>query len=116
MPIAGASDTGGQTASPLAFTGGWWFLPLTLTFSGAYSLGGETLDLSRFIPASKTIRKVIPVGTARGLGMEYDTTAGKLKMFETDVASNAVAEHSAAAYDADVTATPIVVGFWVKAG
>lgn len=115
MALAFARQSGNQqAASPVALAAGWWMIPLTLTFSGSYSTGGEAFDLSSLFPAGKTIRRAIIAGTVRGLGAEVDNVNKKLKLFEVDVASNAVAEHSAAAYDADVTGATVDVLAFVQ--
>jgi hypothetical protein len=116
MALVFAPEVSGDGDNSIAFASGWWMVTGTVTLSGSYATGGEVLNLLKYLVTGGVIRRVVPWGTLRGMGMEYDKTNSKLKFFEVDVASNAVAEHSAAAYDADLTATAIDVAFLVKIG
>lgn len=114
MGVVFAPDVAGQAGQPIALAGGWWMLTGTLTFSGSYATGGDALDLTKYSPGGGTIRRVIPVGHIRGLTPEYDLTNKKLKIWNPGAAP-AVAEHTAAAYDSDVTASAIPVLFFIRA-
>lgn len=109
MSLVFTPDNKGSGASPIANAGGTWFLFGTLTFSGSYATGGDTLDLSKYLPAMGTVRACVPLGTARGNGLEYDVTNKKLKVF-----ASANTEAAAAAYNAALTATPVPVTFLCK--
>lgn len=109
-------DQSGDSSLNVALAGGWWLVGGSIALSSSYSTGGESVDLTKAFGSGGSLRRVIPLGTARGLGMEYDKTNKKLKFTITDVTSNTVAEHSAAAYDSDITASAIDVAFLVKFG
>jgi hypothetical protein len=86
-----------------------WDLIGTLTFAGDYATGGISLDLTKYLPAGVT--KVIPMGSARGLDMEYDLTNKKLKLWGNTSAA-AVAEHTnATTIDTDITGAVVPVIF-----
>jgi len=115
MPLAFTPSTtvqGGTQGEALALSAGYWLTTGTLTFSGSYSTGGDTLaaaSVAKRIPVSGTIREMIPVGTARGNTMEYDLANGKLKFY-----SSANTEVAAAAYNAALTASPVPVAFLIR--
>jgi hypothetical protein len=103
---------GGAQGEALALSAGYWLTTGTLTFSGSYATGGDTLaagTIGKRIPSIGTVRELIPLGTARGNTMEYDLTNGKLKFY-----SAANTEMTAAAYNAALTATPVPVAFLVR--
>lgn len=119
MALAFTPDQSGDSSICVALAGGWWFIGGALALTGSYSTGGEVLNLTKLVTAAGgKLRRVIVLGSsARGISLEYDKTAGKLKVFTPgDAASAAVVEHAAAAYDADVTASAIDVGFLCKVG
>lgn len=78
----------------------------TLTFSGSYSTGGDSLDLRAILAQTGLGTVDAVIGHARGHGMEYDNTNKKLKLY-----ASANTEHAAAAYNAALTgsAVPVVV-------
>lgn len=102
-----------QAANPIALAGGWWLVPGDLAFSGTYPAGGETLDLRKYVPQLSAVRRVMTMGNARGVDLEYLVTTTKLKLWQAG-ASPAVAEYVAGAYDADLTASAIPVVFMIK--
>lgn len=115
MPIAFAPDTKGSSASPIAVAGGVWLLFGALTFSGSYSTGGDTLDLTKYFPAMGTIRQVVPLSDGiKGFTMDYDLTNKKLRLFVATAVTPAAAEHAAAAYLALLTAAPVPAAFLIK--
>lgn len=77
----------------------------TLTFSGSYATGGDSLDLGALFKRSG-LGKIFGVTGFRGYSAEYDPTAKKLKLY-----SAANTEHAAAAYNAALTgsAVPVVI-------
>jgi hypothetical protein len=109
MALVFTPDKAGSSASPIANAGGTWFLFGTLTFSGSYATGGDALNLKQFLPQMSTMRQAIPLGNARGNGLEYDPVNAKLKVF-----ASANTEAAAAAYNAALTATPVPVAFLCK--
>lgn len=109
MSVVFTPDTKGSAASPIANAGGTWFLFGTLTFSGSYATGGDTLDLTKYLPAMGTIRQLVVLSTARGNSLEYDVTNKKLKVF-----ASANTEAAAAAYNAALTASPVPFSALVK--
>jgi hypothetical protein len=103
---------GGTQGEAIAHAAGWWFITGTLTFSGSYATGGDSLSaasLAKRIPTAGIVREIIPIGTLRGNSMEYILATGLLKLFST-----ANTEVAAAAYNAALTATPVPVAFWVR--
>lgn len=113
MPVVFTPDKGGSGASPIANAGGTWFLYGTLTFSGSYATGGDTLDFKPFLPQMSTVRQVVALGTVQGITPVPDLTNKKLKMMVAAVA-NAPTEHSAAAYNAALTGAPQPIAFLCK--
>lgn len=115
MPLVFTPSTtvqGGPQGEAIALSAGWWFQTGTLTFSGSYSTGGDTLaaaTLAKRIPTAGTVREVVPVTTARGNSMEYVLASGLMKFFGA-----ANTEVAAAAYNAALTASPVPVAFWVR--
>jgi hypothetical protein len=109
MALVFTRSTSGQAAQPIALSGGYWDLIGTLTFSGSYATGGDTLDLTPYFPAGKTIRECIPLCDARGNSLEYDLTNKKLKVY-----ASANTEAAAAAYNAALTASVVPVVFRFK--
>jgi hypothetical protein len=103
---------GGTQGEAIALSAGWWFQTGTLTFSGSYATGGDSLpaaSLARRIPVAGNVREVVPVTTARGNSMEYVLATGLIKFYGA-----ANTEVAAAAYNAALTATPVPVAFWVR--
>jgi hypothetical protein len=111
MALVFAQDPSGDSARAVALASGWWLLAGTLTFSGSYATGGDTLDLSKLLNTGGTLRRVIPLGDARGNSMEYDKTNKKLKFYGA-----ANTEVAAAAYNAAMTASAVDVAFLIKFG
>jgi hypothetical protein len=109
MALVFTPDKGGSGASPIALAGGVWLLFGTLTFSGSYATGGDSLDLARYLPAMGTVRQVVGVSTLRGNTPEFDAVNKKLKLYST-----ANTEVAAAAYNAALTASPVPVAFLCK--
>lgn len=111
-------DAKGSGATPVALAGGYWLLAGRIVFTGSYAAGGDSLDLSRFVPAMGTVREVICLSTVRGLTPEYDVVNKKLKLFGTNPAAATLdlgpMEHPAAAYDADITGSSVPIAFLVK--
>lgn len=110
MAVVFTPDQSGDSATNVALAGGWYLVAGTLTFSGSYATGGETLNIVKLIAQASRARQVIVHGNFRGNDAEYDLTNSKLKLF-----SAANTELAAAAYNAAITASPIRVGFLVKA-
>jgi hypothetical protein len=108
-------DQSGDSALNVALASGWHIVGGSLVFSGSYSSGGETLDLMKMFGSGGSLRRVIVLGNARGLVYEYDKANKKLKVF-VGTAPATTAEHTAAAYDSDITASAIDVAFLVKLG
>jgi hypothetical protein len=104
--MAFAPDKSGQAAQPIALAGGLWLLTGTLTLSGSYATGGDTVDLTVHFPAGKTIRSCVGLGSLRGFGYEYDTTNKKILLYGQDPAAASIqvssVQHGAAAYDSDL--------------
>jgi hypothetical protein len=115
MPLVFTPNTtvqGGAQGEALALSAGYWLVTGTLTFSGSYATGGDTLAASavaKRIPVAGTVREMTPLGSARGNTLEYDLVNGKLKVF-----ASANTEAAAAAYNAALTASPVPVGFLVR--
>lgn len=111
-------STSGQSAQPIALSAGYWLLTGTITIAGSYATGGDTLDLSPFFPAGKTLREVFCPAPIRGFNGEYDVVNKKLKLWSINPAAASLdvgmLEHPAAAYIAALTATPVPMAFWVK--
>jgi len=79
----------------------------TITFSGSYVSGGDTLDLQAVFLRSGMGRVFGIEGSFRGNVAEYDETNKKLKLY-----SAANTELTAAAYNAALTASPVPVIIW----
>lgn len=114
MALTFAQSTSGDAATSVALASGWYLIVGTLTFSGSYSTGGETLDLSKYIGGGGTMRHVIALADVRGYAAEYDRTNKKLKLWVPNPTGPAVAEHGAAAYDTDLTGSAMDCAFLVK--
>lgn len=114
MAVVFTPDPSGAGANPIAIAGGVWMLFGTLTFSGSYATGGDSLDLLKRLAMLSTIRQVIAIGQPRGFTVEYDKTAKKLLVHVATAATPAGAEHAAAAYLALLTATPVPIAFLCK--
>lgn len=84
-----------------------------LTFSGSYSTGGDALAIAKFIPMLSTLRRVVVVGSLRGLEGEYIVATSLLKLWIA-MAANVPTEHTAAAYNAGLTGSPVPVAFLCK--
>lgn len=97
----------GQAAQPIAIGAGYWLLVGSLVLTGSYSTGGDTLDLTPFFPAGKTIREAVVLSSVRGFDGEYDVVNKKMLLYGIDPAAASIqvaaAQHAAAAYDADLT-------------
>lgn len=84
----------------------------TLTFSGSYVVGGEVPSVAgvggtglKQLFAQKGVGEVLAISAgARGNQLEYDNTNDKVKVF-----TGANVEHTAAAYNAALTASPVPV-------
>ena len=109
MALTFTPDTSGDSATVVALASGRWLVTGTLTFSGSYATGGDTLDLGKLIAQVSRARHVIVFGDIRGNGGEYDVTNKKLKLW-----ASANTEVAAAAYNAALTATPVPVAFIIK--
>jgi hypothetical protein len=111
MTMVYNKSVSGQAAQPIALAGGYWMLIGTLTVSASYAAGGDTLDLTPFFPAGKTIRECVILSPIRSLNAEYDVTNKKLKLWTINPAAAtsdvAPVELAAAAYDADLTGSAI---------
>ena len=88
--------------------GDMWVLIGTLTFSGSYATGGDTVDLTRYLLGTSGAKFILPLSDLRGNGMEYDLVNKKLKLY-----SAANTEVAAAAYNAALTGSPVPVAFMV---
>lgn len=90
-------------------------LIFTITPSGTYPTGGDTLNLSGLMPGSSLVPTWVEINGVSGFFYSYvnGTTQanGKVKVFvEQAVATNTpLAEHSNAAYVAGVTGDTITV-------
>jgi hypothetical protein len=115
MALVFTPDQSGDSALNVALASGWHLVGGSGVFSGSYASGGETLDLAKMFGSGGSLRRVIPIGNIRGMLPEYDKVNKKLKLF-VGTAPATVAEHTAAAYDADITATAIDMAFFVKFG
>lgn len=115
MALVFTPDQSGDSALNVALASGWHIVGGSALFSGSYSTGGETLDLNKFFGSGGSLRRVMVLGNARGLGFEYDKTNKKLKVF-VGTAPATTAEHTAVAYDSDITASAIDVAFLIKYG
>lgn len=116
MSMVFTPDQSGDSALNVALASGWHLVGGTLTLSGSYATGGDSVDLEKMFGSGGRLRRVVSVGAPRGLALEYDKTNKKIKAFIVDVTGNAVTEHTAAAYDSDLTASPMDVAFLVKYG
>lgn len=119
MAMVFARSKSGQSAQPVALSGGYWLLMGTLTLSGSYATGGDTVDLTVEFPGGKTIREAVFISDIRaGLAAEYDIVNKKIKLTGTNPAGVSLdvapLEHPAAAYNALLTATPIPVAILLK--
>lgn len=108
-------DQSGDSALNVALASGWHLVGGSIAFSGSYSTGGESVDLTKAFGSGGSLRRVIPLGNIRGMMPQYDKTNKKLLLF-VSTAPATVAEHTAAAYDSDITASAIDVAFLVKFG
>lgn len=115
MAVTFTPDQTGDAATCVALASGWWMLGGKLTFSGDYEAGGPSLDLTKYLSTGGTIRCASPVHL-RGMTGEYDKTNKKLKIWVGTAVTPAQAEHAAATYDSDITASAIDVVFFVKLG
>lgn len=115
MAVIFTPDQSGDSALNVALASGWHLVGGTLTFSGSYAAGGDTVDIAKFIASGGSLRRVIPLGNYRGFLAEYDKTNKKLKLWVV-TATGVTAEHTAIAYDTDLTASPVDVAFLVKFG
>jgi hypothetical protein len=116
MAMTFTVDQSGDSATIVALAGGWWLIGGRLTFSGSYATGGETLNLQKLMAGpGGTIRRVVAMGNYRGLMPEFDKVNGKLKLW-VPTAPATVAEHTAVAYDSDLTASDVDASFLVKLG
>jgi hypothetical protein len=116
MTMTFTVDQSGDSGTPVALASGWWLIGGRMTFSGSYVSGGETLNLQKLMAGpGGTIRRVIAMGNYRGLLPEFDKTNGKLKLFIA-TAPTTLAEHTAAAYNALLTASDVDASFLVKLG
>lgn len=104
---------GGAQGEAVALAAGWWLVTGTLTFSGSYATGGDTLAaaaLVKRIPTAGVVREVVPINANyRGNTAEYILATGLLKLF-----ASANTEVAAAAYNAALTATPVPAAFYVR--
>lgn len=111
-------DIRGSGASPIALAGGVWMLFGTMTFSGSYATGGDTLDLTKFVPAMSTIRSIVSLMGKVPAKLEYDIVNKKMKVnwINAAAASETLGpvEHAAAAYEAIFTAVPVPVVMFIK--
>lgn len=101
MPIV---YTPSKLPGEIQTSGSMLVLAGTFTFSGSYSTGGESLDLSRIM---KRIGLGMVLGIPspiRGHHAEYDSVNNKVKIY-----ASANTEHAAAAYNAALTASPVPV-------
>lgn len=95
------------------FDGKRGHLIITITASGSYTTGGDTLSLAGLMPGSATVPTWAEIQGVNGFVYAYvaGTTQanGKVKVFvEATVATNTpLAEHTAVAYVAGVTGDTI---------
>lgn len=82
--------------------GSMFVLVGTLTFSGSYATGGDSLDLGYYFRKVGAGRSIIITTTCRGNEAEYDETNKKIKLWGA-----ANTEVAAAAYNAALTASPV---------
>jgi hypothetical protein len=115
MPIVFTPDQSGDSALNVALASGCYILIGSITFSGSYSTGGESVDLSKYIASGGIIRRCISLQDPRGMTLEYDKTNKKLKVWNV-TAAQTTAEHTASAYDSDLTASSVDVAFLIKFG
>jgi len=76
----------------------------TLTFSGSYATGGDSLDLAAILKRTGLGKVYVIVGGIRGHTAEFDETNKKLKLY-----SSANTELAAGAYNAALTASPVPI-------
>lgn len=76
----------------------------TFTFSGSYAVGGETLRLDKLFGKIGRGQVLAILGSLRGNEAEYDPATNKVKIY---TAANT--EHTAVAYNAALTASPVPV-------
>jgi hypothetical protein len=76
----------------------------TLTFSGSYATGGETLRLDKLFGKIGRGQVLGILTDLRGHTPEYDPATNKVKLY-----SAASTELAAAAYNATLTASPVPV-------
>lgn len=115
MAFVFTPDQSGDSALNVALASGWHIVGGSGAFSGSYSVGGETLDLAKMFGSGGSLRRVIPLGNYRGFLGEYDRTNKKLKIFVV-TATGVTAEHTAIAYDTDLTASVVDMAFLIKFG
>jgi hypothetical protein len=115
MAISFTPDQSGDSALNVALASGVYILVGTLTFSGSYSTGGDSFDIEKCFGSGGSLRRVVTLGNPLGFGFSYDKTNKKLKVFNVTAAQTTV-EHTASAYDSDLTAAPLDIGFLVKYG
>jgi hypothetical protein len=117
MSMVFAADTSGQGAQPIAMANGLWVLTGTLTLSGSYASGGDTVDLRKYSPGGATIRKVFIPPPIRSVNATYDLTNLKIRLWTLNPAGAtsdvAPVELAAAAYDADLAVVHDVM-LWLK--
>lgn len=116
MAILFTPDQSGDSALAVALASGWWLVGGTLTFSGSYAAGGDTINLGKLLASGGSLRRVIPLNDVRGLSVEYIKSTQKLMIFQVVAGQVAQTEHTAAAYAAFLTASPIDMAFLVKFG
>lgn len=94
------------SAEPVSAQGDMWLALFTLTFSGSYATGGDTLNFLTIWPGGATPSKIIVVDIVGGAGnqFEYDLVNAKVKGF-----SAANTELTAAAYNAAITGDANIV-------
>lgn len=118
MAVTFTPDKSGDSSTIIALAGGLYLLFGTLSFSGSYVTGGDSLNLSAFMPKSGTVRQCVPQAAKLPVGLEYDLVNKKLKVNWINAAAASEAagavEHAAAAYEAIFTAAPVPVSFLLK--
>jgi hypothetical protein len=94
------------SGEPIMAMGDLWTFFVSLSFSGSYSTGGDSLDFTSFLqgPAAGATVLMVDVSGGAGTTFEYDKTNKKLKGF-----SAANTELTAAAYNAALTGDTNVI-------